>query len=181
MANETKFDLDELVAAHEFAVDFWKQLGIPVNGGSMRDEAIRTHFDRLRRLTIAYGEILAAAPEIKDRGAECYRAATRDVVFILQSATKHWSEDCRLAHIEEATKDDFSEWSPCDMCLTTWYPRGIWLTRAEAEAYGKSREYNYPQGWRVYGLCAEGSLAKLLKLVSVRAGADYTSKPRDGR
>lgn len=44
-----------------------------------------------------------------------------------------------------------------------WETEGVWLTREEAEAYGKRRSYNYPDGWQVYGICAEGSLAKLLE------------------
>lgn len=181
MAERTKFEIDELADAHEFAVDFWKQLGIPATGGSLRDEAVRTHFDRLRRLTIVHGDIMTAAPTIKERGDWCYHEATRDVIFILQSARKHWSEDdCRLKHMAEAEAEgnDDHEWEPCDTCWTEWRPEGVWLSRKEAEEYGEARAYRWKDGWRVYGLCAEGELAKLLKTICVGAGADFKGKPK---
>lgn len=50
---------------------------------------------------------------------------------------------------------------PC--VLAEWRVEGVWLSREEAEAYAQSRRYNYPHGYRVYGVCANGLLAELLK------------------
>ena len=47
--------------------------------------------------------------------------------------------------------------------------RGVWETervfenREEADGYGKARSYNYPKGWRVFCVPAEGKLADLLR------------------
>ncbi len=66
----------------------------------------------------------------------CHEECTRNVLFVLQrrfSATsKHW----------ETIK--------------------VFLTREEGEAYAKARTYDFHQGWRVYGVPAEGPLAQLI-------------------
>jgi hypothetical protein len=44
-----------------------------------------------------------------------------------------------------------------------WRTDSVWLSRGEAEAWGRRNQHNHPAGdWRVYCLCAEGALAKLL-------------------
>ncbi len=49
-------------------------------------------------------------------------------------------------------------------CLQeTWVTMSVWLTREEGEDFGESTAHNYPDGWKVYGTCANGKLADLLK------------------
>lgn len=47
--------------------------------------------------------------------------------------------------------------------LEKWRTESVWLTRDEAEDWAKRHEYRWPSGWRVYCVCSEGKLAKLLK------------------
>lgn len=48
-----------------------------------------------------------------------------------------------------------------------WRTERVFFTRKEGERYGRRRAYNYPEGWRVFCVCAEGELATLLKARSV--------------
>lgn len=49
-------------------------------------------------------------------------------------------------------------------CVTeTWITEGVFLDRTEAENYGKRRSYNYSDGYRAYGVCAEGDLASIIR------------------
>ena len=43
-----------------------------------------------------------------------------------------------------------------------WETISVWYDREEAESFAKSTKYRYPDGWRVYCVCAEGKLAELL-------------------
>jgi hypothetical protein len=46
--------------------------------------------------------------------------------------------------------------------VENWVTRYVFLTRDEAEHYGKMYEHNCPFGWRVYCISACGELAKIL-------------------
>lgn len=50
---------------------------------------------------------------------------------------------------------------PC--AIFHWETDRVFLTREEAENYGRNRHYNYRDGWRVYAVCAEGELEEVLK------------------
>jgi hypothetical protein len=50
---------------------------------------------------------------------------------------------------------------PC--VIEHWHTESVWLDRDEAEAWGRSHDYRFADGWRVYGVCAEGELAKMLR------------------
>ncbi len=56
-----------------------------------------------------------------------------------------------------------------------WDTEMVFWSREEGEAYGKRRDYNYRDGWRVYCVCANDTLAALLKearaLVALRNAA----------
>lgn len=43
-----------------------------------------------------------------------------------------------------------------------WRTESVWLTREEATIWAENHAYRFSKGWRVYCLCAEGQLAKLL-------------------
>jgi len=40
----------------------------------------------------------------------------------------------------------------------------VFLSREEGELYGKNHDYNYPDGWRVYGVPSMGELSDVLKV-----------------
>jgi hypothetical protein len=46
--------------------------------------------------------------------------------------------------------------------VETWITLSVYLTRQEAEHWGKQAEYNYPFGWRVYCIPCGGTLARIL-------------------
>ena len=57
---------------------------------------------------------------------------------------------------------EFGDWDhPC--VTERWDTEGVYLTREEGERHGNARGYRYSDGWRVYGVCAEGDLAELIK------------------
>lgn len=43
-----------------------------------------------------------------------------------------------------------------------WDTERVFLTRADGEAYGNGRAYNYSDGWRVYCVPAAGDLVEVL-------------------
>lgn len=68
----------------------------------------------------------------------CREECTRDVIFLFQE--------------RQSKKGD------------NWRTSGVFLTREEGEEFGRSTDYRYAHGWRVYGVPAEGELAQLIKL-----------------
>lgn len=61
--------------------------------------------------------------------------------------------------LAETTKGEWD--APC--AISHWETERVYLTREEGERYGEGRAYNYPDGWRVYSVCAKGELAEALK------------------
>ena len=72
------------------------------------------------------------------------------------------SEDCSLSRY-----DTLRERFPEDI-IAWWDTELVFFTREEGEAYGRAKEYNYVDGWRVYCVCAQGKLAELLRAVTTR-------------
>jgi hypothetical protein len=108
----------------------------------------------------------------------CEREATRDVIFVFQRRRLRWTgrlpdgyefrdrfvflkgdgEEAEPQTLEAIYKAHGSEYA-----IETWDVESVWLDRDEAEAWAKAHEYNYRDGWRVYGMPADGELAKLLR------------------
>jgi hypothetical protein len=68
---------------------------------------------------------------------------------------------------------EYGDWN--HQCVAeTWITESVWLDRDEAERYGKAKHYNYVDGWRVYGVCANGELADILnvKITTALAAAE---------
>jgi hypothetical protein len=63
-------------------------------------------------------------------------------------------------YAEAATHEADNGWP---LAYAEWRTESVWLDREEAEKYGNARSYNYPDGWKVYGVPAEGELAKMLR------------------
>ena len=88
-------------------------------------------------------------------------------IFLLQMRLFHvchdqgwvWDEDLE-AWKDPSALDPDQLWTELDMfkagveCIREewipWGPEAVWSNRADAEAYGKARAYNAPDGWRVY-------------------------------
>lgn len=117
-------------------------------------------------------------PDHRDR---CYAECTGKVIFVLRrkiydivALPDGYEYDSDLETIvseddpeKQLTNKELSEIaSPTgygECALSRWEIDSVWLSREEAEAYAKRKEYNFPDGWQVYGLCAGGELAELLK------------------
>ena len=67
----------------------------------------------------------------------CRQESTRDVIFLFQYRHSKRSK--------------------------VWHTESVFLTREEGEEFGQAHAYRWPGGWQVYGICAEGELAKLLR------------------
>lgn len=121
----------------------------------------------------------------------CEQEATRDVVFLFQR--RRWEvigypdgyasdgegvrpvddngeftdegEYLTNKQLSEMTSGDYDV--PC--ALERWDVEGVWLDRDEAEQYGRDHAYNYPDGWRVYGVPSYGQLASMLRGKAVPA------------
>ncbi len=62
------------------------------------------------------------------------------------------------AQLEEMNSDEGGA------CATQrWRTEFVTATREEGEAHGRDRAYNYPDGWRVYGIPSTGLLAKAIQ------------------
>ena len=119
---------------------------------------------------------------MKSRSDIASEEATRDPVFVFQRA--------RLV-ITDASRADYC--SDCDRLVDPgishdcgndastltnaaiveagtgqieWDVVGVYATREEAEAHGRSRAYRYKGGWRVYCVPAEGALVDVLPLLN---------------
>lgn len=74
---------------------------------------------------------------------------------------------------EELSKHSYGDWD-VECAIETWETDRVFLTRQEAEEYGKSRAYNYRDGWRVYSVNCVGELAQAL-----RDGSEFDAKRVD--
>lgn len=125
--------------------------------------------------------------EIPKFSERCSMEATRDAVFLFQRRVLNcvaipsgWEfEDGVFTQVEDECGDPIEngrELSPLEAyeeplldeddrpcILAHWQTERVWLSREEATAWGEAKHYNYREGWRVYCVCAEGELAKLLK------------------
>jgi len=81
-----------------------------------------------------------------EQSTEC----TRDPIFLFQR--KDW--------VDVEIDEEYGE--PKEDSTLAWVTERVFMSRAEGEAYGKEREYDYPDGWRVYCVPCEGQLARLL-------------------
>jgi hypothetical protein len=128
------------------------------------------------------GSASCGHPSFSER---CEKEATRNVVFIFQrkrlqfrhnppgyevendgdswyivpeGESDHEHFDIELSYLIDK---ESAAGAPC--VEVVYEDEGIWLSREEAEAYGEGHKYNYPQGWRVYGIPSNGKLAELIK------------------
>ena len=104
----------------------------------------------------------------------CKVEMTRDVIFLFQRRRRCYhtlpdsidlvdGEFVGQGGTGYSEKDMLSLCTPDENYVEWWDTESVWLSREEGEAYGLAHAYNYPDGWRVYGVPSEGELAKLLK------------------
>lgn len=133
---------------------------------------------------------MAREPVPGTRDAAAFRECTRDPIFLFQrrrwivtGAPEGYEFDCdgecvKWTDCDGNGMEEPSILSPKDLAqnthdgcgwdvpcaIETWETESVWLSREEAEAYGRRRSYNYRDGWRVYCVCAEGQLGQALKV-----------------
>lgn len=114
------------------------------------------------------------------RGDVGLSESTRDPIFLLQGLGYTILDRERFqSAIDQFDPDgedhdrEFSDWKfnltdtqieeliSSELLTSHWHTDSVWFTREEAEGYGRSHSYNYLK-WRVYCVCAEGALAKIL-------------------
>ena len=82
-------------------------------------------------------------------------------------------DDYRLYYLDDPEKMLVNEYELLekhgdDIGTLVWLTESVWLDRDEAEAYGESHACHYNNkkkgvGWRVYGIPANGQLARILR------------------
>jgi hypothetical protein len=114
----------------------------------------------------------------KTRQEIARKEATRDPIFLFQWAELIITEPQMLVYCNgcERVYKTFND-HDCDSddgILTdkellehgwaklVWHTDGVYLTRDEGENDGRLKSHHYRNGWRVFCVCAEGELAKLL-------------------
>lgn len=126
--------------------------------------------------------VLYLEPREKASREEC----TRDPIFLLQVRRFHYpkcindvvenygytfqdegfvacySDTGEVIHTEpDYVKDE--ELVEKGLIVDYWDTERVFFTRQEAEEWATARSYNYPNGWRVYCVCAEGVLIQVLE------------------
>lgn len=120
---------------------------------------------------------------MRTRSEAAAAEATRDPVFLFQSrryviteSGRHaieasaedrgWLEDdelgvCRLrgGELESVPGAELVEQG---FATEVWETEAVWLDREEAEDWGRTHAYRFPNGWRVYCVPAKGGLAEVL-------------------
>lgn len=99
---------------------------------------------------------------------------SRVVLYEVPDGWKHddeghlMPEDWDFATGDPYTEPTGQELIDMECAVQCWDTERVGLNREELVAYGKSRDYNYPEGWRVYAVPAHGFLKQVLKLGYVR-------------
>lgn len=127
-----------------------------------------------QRIAQALDEARGAALDgLPQRGDAGLAEATRDPIFLFQTryyelTSEGWplgldydgdgyvldGEPLEDQEVRERFPDHFGE---------HWRTERVFFTRDEATSWAERRTYRWPDGWRVYCVCAEGDLAALLK------------------
>ena len=131
-------------------------------------------------------EVLKDEKRFSDR---CQAEATDGAIFILLAASVHCGESDCLEYDSDMeglkiTDSDTARgrWSTkftkeqlagketltdkqliaMEVAHIHWNPERVFLSREAGERYGKACSYNYPSGWRIYSVPADGSLKDML-------------------
>ena len=135
---------------------------------------------------------------LPSRGDVGLASGTRDSIFLLQE--RRWQfnhegipdaiemdEECDLIEIGEKDPDGeplvvsmaevAKRWP--DHVYEEWHVEKVFFTREAGERYAQASHYNYPHGWRVYCVCAEGELAALLKSRTLKPSGTLETLPAE--
>lgn len=128
-----------------------------------------------------HGRMVRPDPSVKPFHERCQREMTASVIFLLQHRRFvvislplgfEYGEDGIVQKEDEDGKPlgEPIQWRVFDLwkrytdnVVAYWETESVWLDRETAEAWARAHEYNYPDGWLVYGLPAKGILSNILK------------------
>lgn len=79
-------------------------------------------------------------------------------------------EDADYLTNEQLSRMENIDDVPC--AIETWETESVWMTREDAEKYGKSRSHNYRDGWRVYGVPCDGAMWAAIKAAEQAEGGE---------
>lgn len=132
------------------------------------EEELAACKENMKALMAVMGNVARDYPEAE---------GTRDPIFLLQRRLVDYTqmppgyeyEDGTVSKIDNPEETlDWREMISRECAVEAWHTESVWFTREEAERHLEERRYAYPEGGRVFCVCAEGELAKLLKAVTVR-------------
>lgn len=149
---------------------------------SNSDSTIDTGCDQHNMLHCTQCEDLQTVKRLYDRLDAMPRRpfphvdGTRDPIYLLQSRRWHcrnvddytYGDDECLRDLDGVEVDEEYKRGHSDDWEESWYTEGVWFTRKEVEDFAKATHYRYTHGYRTYCVCANGELAKLLKLQTDR-------------
>ncbi len=70
-------------------------------------------------------------------------------------------EDSEYLTNEQLEGMESVDGAPC--AFKDWETKAVFLTRPNAESYGETFSYRWPDGWRVFGVPAMGMLLKVIE------------------
>ena len=103
----------------------------------------------------------AYANPLRDRAA--FDEATHDPIYLAQSRYLAYCEDAFDYDGGDYTEREGHDPRSCEHCTEHWKTEHVFMWRDEAQRWMDARHYRWEYGHRVYCICAEGSLARLLK------------------
>jgi len=117
---------------------------------------------------------------------------TRDPIFLFQRARYIYTDrsngryewDSEVESLVDAETNEMIGDETAvrlDLAIKVWETEHVFFTREEGEQWGRGHAYNYPDGWMVYCVCAKGTLAKLLLLVTTRPDPTAAAPAPSGR
>jgi len=112
---------------------------------------------------------------------------TRDPIFLLQTRRIIMTQEPRGYECidfewfpEGSTEDDepltAKQLLEMECAVEHWETENVFFTREEGQAWADARHYRWPEGYRIYCVCAEGQLAELLKKHTVKEKATVTEE-----
>lgn len=136
----------------------------------VREECTRDAIFLFQVASLAAGENFADLFHYDDDRYD--REAGTGCRFFMDAGGEFFDREkpCDGSSFERADAEDLIE---AGIYTKEWRTEGVWLTREEAEDFGRKHTYRYVEGWRVYAVPANGALAAMLRendVVEIRQG-----------
>ena len=127
------------------------------------EEATRDPIFLLQR---KFPNLVEEPPGYRSVDCDYWELADRDK---LRWACSGLDDEALADFPEEASHKEIMELFP-DLVVVMWETESVWYSREEAEDWGKSHDYRFTYGWRVYCVPCDGKLAAMLMEAEKRDG-----------